>query len=202
MFTDKRGRAIRKLGDCLVGFPSISFHPSVTKADSRRGHYAWRVIMAEFPVHPAKVTSILQSKTPLCPGPGCDGKMEPDSRMRSLTGLGLCALVCPVCRHSGYRSLEGIRLLFATTHEYVCSYGPSIQSLTVVFSGASLASLRNKGLCPIQSALFAAHWALLCGQLVGVLCVFPESPAFVNCYTYFQREIVSDFSVHSTDLLR
>lgn len=161
---------------------------------------AWREIMAEFTVPSAKVTSMLHNSTPLCPRLDCAGKMEPDSRMGSMTSLGLCALLCPVCKHSGYRSLEGIRVLFATRHEHVCSYGPSIQSLTVVFSGAALAALQNKGLCPTQSALFAAHWALLCGQLVGTLRVFPGSPAFVHCFTYFQREIVSDFPVHSTDI--
>lgn len=149
--------------------------------------------MSEFPVQPARVTAMLQNITPLCPRLGCDGRMEPDSTMGSMPGTGLQALGCPVCKHRGYRSLEGIRVLFGTRHEHVCSYGPSIQSLTVLFSGAALALFRNEGLCPTQSALYAAHWALLGGQLVGTLRFFPESPAVVHCYTYFQREILSVF---------
>jgi len=145
------------------------------------------------------LTSVLHNHTPLCPKLNCNGTMKPDFRMGATTALGLCALVCPVCGHSGYRSCDGIRVLFATRHEYVCSYGPSLKSLTVVLSGAALTSLRKKGLCPTQSALFAAHWALLCGQLVGTVRVFPESPAFVHGYAYLQREIVGDLSSHSTD---
>ena len=147
----------------------------------------------------AELTSVLHNHTPRCPTLSCDGIMEPDLRMGAATGLGLCALVCPVCKHSGYRSLHGIRVLFATRHEYVCTYGPSLKSLTVVFSGAALTSLRQKELCPNQSALFAAHWALLCGQLVGIVRVLPESPAVVHCYTYLRREIVNDGSDHSTE---
>lgn len=157
--------------------------------------------MSELPMQPARVTAMIQNLTPLCPRLGCDGRMEPDSKMGSMSDIGLQALECPVCKHRGYRSLEGIRVLFGTRHEHVCSYGPSIQSLTVLFSAAALALFRNEGLCPTQSALYAAHWALLGGQLVGTLRFFPESPAFAHCYTYFQRGILSDFPVHSIGIL-
>ena len=140
--------------------------------------------MPESLVRSAKVPSVLSSKPSLCPRVSCVGKLELDSRMGSMTAKGLQALVCPVCKHSGYRSLQGIRVLFATRHEHVCNYGPSVQSLTVVFSGAALVSLRDRGLCPTQSALMAAQWALLCGQLVGTLRVFPDSPALVHCFTH------------------
>ena len=90
-------------------------------------------------------------------------------------------------------------MLFATRHEYVCSYGPSPKSLTVVFSSAVLTSLRNKGLCQTQAALFAAQWALLCGQFVGIVRVTPESTAFLRGYSYLQREIVSNVSGQLTD---
>lgn len=117
-----------------------------------------------------------------------------------MTAMGLQPLVCPVCNHSGYRALQGIRVLFATRHEYVCNYGPSLQSLTVVFSGAALISLRERGLCLTQSALIAAQWALLCGQLVGTLRVFPESPAFEQCFTNVHPELVNNGPVPSTDV--
>lgn len=155
--------------------------------------------MTENTVPSAVMTSILHNTRPQCPKLSCNGKMEPDPRMGTTIGLGLAHLACPVCKHTGYRSLEGIRVLFATRHEYVCSYGPSLKSLTVVFTSAALTLLRNKELCQTQSALFAAHWALLCGQLVGIVRVSPDSPVFLHCYSYLQREIVSSVSGQSTD---
>lgn len=157
--------------------------------------------MPELPMQQARLSTMFQNITPLCPRLGCDGRMEPDSTMGSMSGTGLQALGCPACKHLGYRSLEKIRVLFGTRHEHVCSYGPSIRSLTVLFSGTALALFRNEGLCPTQSALYAAYWALLGGQLVGTLRFFPESPAFMRCYTYFQREIVSDLPNHSTEII-
>lgn len=156
--------------------------------------------MPESLVRSAKVPSVLSSKPSLCPRLSCVGKLELDSRMESMTAMGLQALVCPVCKHTGYRSLQGIRVLFATRHEHVCNYGASLQSLTVVFSGAALVSLRDRGLCPTQSALMAAQWALLCGQLVGTLRVFPDSPALVHCFTHVHHEMVNDGLVPSTDV--
>lgn len=143
--------------------------------------------MPESLVRSAKVPSVLSSKPALCPGVSCVGKLELDSRMGSMTAKGLQALVCPVCKHSGYRSLQGIRVLFATRHEHVCNYGPSVQSLTVVFSGAALVSLRDRGLCPTQSATHGCtmgivvwtvgrHATCLSGQSsIGAL-LYPCSP--------------------------
>ena len=145
--------------------------------------------MSEFPGPRVSVSSMLQIITPLCPRLGCDGRMQPDSTMGLIPGTGLQVLRCPICKHRGYRSLEGLRVLFGTRHEHGCTYGPSIQSLTVVFSGAALGFFQKEGLCPTQSALYAAHWALLGGQLVGTLHLFAESPALVQCYTHSQREI-------------
>lgn len=192
MFPSLRGFAnvLRSaaLGRDLVGFPSFSSHPDGRQTP--RIAYALGVMMLESLVRADKVPSRLPSRPAHCPRVSCVGKLELDSRMRSMTALGLQALVCPVCNHSGYRSLQGIRVLFATRHEHVCNYGPSLRSLTVVFSGTALVSLRERGLCPTQAALMAAQWALLCGQLVGTLRVSPESPAFMHCFTYVHHEIV------------
>ena len=155
--------------------------------------------MIDSPVPSVETTSKLHTSKLLCPKLSCVGTMEPDSRMGTTTDFGLVPLVCPTCKHTGYQSLEGVRVLFATRHEYVCSYGPSLKSLTVVFSSAALTLLRNKGLCPTQSALCAAHWALLCGQLVGIVRVLPDSPVFQHYYSHVEREIGSRMSGPSTD---
>lgn len=154
--------------------------------------------MSESPMPRVSVRSMLQDLTPLCPRLGCDGRMQSDSTMGLILGTGLQVLRCSTCKHRGYRSLEGLRVLFGTRHKHVCTYGPSIQSLTVVFSGAALGLFQKEGLCPTQSALYAARWTLLGGQRAGTLHLFSESPAFVQCYTHFQREISAYLSDRTT----
>lgn len=137
-------------------------------------------------LEPGTITTRFCDSRPLCPRLGCNGRMEPDPRVGSLADLGLHVLNCPVCRHRGYRPLEDIRVLFGTRHEHICSYGPSIHSLTILFSGDALTTFRNEGLGSTQSALYAANWALLDGQVVGTLRFFLETPAFMRCHAYFR----------------
>jgi len=76
-----------------------------------------------------------------------------------------------------------------------------MQSLNLVFSGTALALFRDRGLSPTQSALYAAHWTLLSGQLAGTIRLFPQSPAFLHCYTHYHREISGYFSDNQTEPL-
>ena len=157
--------------------------------------------MSEFIMQPAQLSAIIQERTPLCPARGCNGTMEIDYVTGKMSGTGLQGLRCRVCKHQGFRTLEGIHVLFGTRHEHVCSYGPSAQSLTLVFSGTALALFRDGGLSPTQSALYAAHWALLSGQLDGTVRLFPESLTLLHCYAHFHREILGKSPYNHTETL-
>ena len=51
-----------------------------------------------------------------------------DSAREPNEGTGLVQLQCRICEHHGFRSLEGVHVLFGGRHEYVCGYGPSTTS--------------------------------------------------------------------------
>jgi hypothetical protein len=123
---------------------------------------------------------------PRCPALGCGTIMDRDP-LRCLDGTGLEAFRCPACGHRGFRSKDGIRILFAGQHEHVCSYGPSQLTLTIVFAGAALVLFGERGLSPSQAALYAAEWALLNGQVAGTVHMFLESPALSRCYEHLVR---------------
>ena len=126
------------------------------------------------------------SGLPRCPALGCGAIMVSD-RLRCLDGTGLEALRCPACGQRGFRSKEGIRILFAGQHEHMCSYGPSQLTLTIIFAGAALVLFGGRGLSPSQAALYAGEWALLNGQVAGTVHMFLESPALSRCYEYLVR---------------
>lgn len=76
-----------------------------------------------------------------------------------------------------------------------------MQSLNLVFSGTALALFLNRGLSPTQSALYAAHWTLLSGQLAGTIRLFLPSPAFLHGYAHYYREVSGYFSDDQTEPL-
>lgn len=102
-----------------------------------------------------------------CPMMGCRGtmrsvdKMEPDPR----TGLG--HMTCPSCGHYGYVASQGLHLLFKDGREYVFSYGPSLATLTVVFTCAMRARFATVPADDLAKAV--AGRALLLGRTAGVV---------------------------------
>lgn len=125
----------------------------------------------------------------LCPAAGCDGVMAVEPAMKSLDGTGLESLTCGTCGHRGFRSKDGIQTLFGGRHEHVCSFGPTLLTLTVVFSGAALRLFRDRGLNATEAAVYAAHWALLSGQVGGTVHLLSETPALARCYEHFCRQM-------------
>ena len=125
----------------------------------------------------------------LCPAVSCGGVMASEPAMKSLDGTGLESLTCGACGHRGFRSQGGIQMLFGGRHEHVCSYGPSLLTLTLVFSGAALRLFRDRGLNATEAAVYAAHWALLSGQVGGTVHLLSETPALTQCYEHFCRQL-------------
>ena len=146
--------------------------------------------MSDAHVRLAHFTPALQFSNPRCPTVDCAGIMVVDRIMKCLEGTGLEALSCRACGHRGFRSIGGIQTLFGGRHEHVCSYGPSMLTLTIVFSGAALTLFRDRGLSPAQSAIYGAYWALLCGQVAGTVHLFLESPSLSRCYEHYRRQII------------
>ena len=93
-----------------------------------------------------------------------------------------------MCQHRGFRSLEGVQVLFGGRHEYVCGYGPSTTVLTILFSETALSIFLDAYLSPTESALYVAHWALLRGQVAGTVNILADSPQVFACYEHFCRE--------------
>ncbi len=125
----------------------------------------------------------------LCPAVGCPGAMAAEPEMKSLEGTGLESLTCEACGHRGFRSQGGIQTLFGGRHEHVCSYGPSLLTLTVVFSSVALRLFRDRGLNATEAAVYAAHWTLLLGQVGGTVHLLSETPMLARCYEHFCRQM-------------
>jgi hypothetical protein len=139
--------------------------------------------------HPKqRVNAILYQTIPLCPALGCDGRMQIDAARKPIETIGLERVQCDICQHRGFRSLEGVHVLFGGRHEYVCGYGPSGTVLAILFSETALSHFLDEYLSPTESALYAAQWALLSGQVAGTVNMIPNSSQFVSCYGHFSRE--------------
>ena len=150
--------------------------------------------MPPFYKHPINVDTILSNTSPLCPAPDCGGRMQTGYATKRLEGTGLAQVQCDMCQHRGFRSLEGVHVLFGGRHEYVCGYGPSTTVLTILFSETALSPFLDAYLSPTDSALYVAHWALLRGQVAGTVNMVADSPQFYGCYGHFCR----DYFAHST----
>jgi hypothetical protein len=142
--------------------------------------------MAESQVFPTREVFEQALSRSRCPSLGCGAEMHRHPLL-CLEGTGLESLRCPACAHHGFRSQHGIRVLSAGRHDHVCSYGASGLSFKVLFSESALILFGERGLCPSQAASYAAQWALLSGQVAGMLHMFLESPALARCYDYVLR---------------
>src|SRR5688500_5175301 len=144
--------------------------------------------MPPFYKHPIRVDTILSVTAPLCPARNCNGRMQIDSAPRRIQGTGLVRVQCGMCQHGGFRSVEGVQVLFGGRHEYVCGYGPSTTVLTILFSETALSIFLDAYLSPTESALYVAHWTLLRGQVAGAVNILADSPQVFACYEHFCRE--------------
>ena len=130
-----------------------------------------------------------QSKDPavlICPINKCSGSLKTDAKgYDSRTGLEL--LVCMACGHRGFRSREGVILLFRGGYEFKFSYGPSIQTLTVVLSSAAVNLWASHGVSDDQLAKLAAEWCLLCGNTKKQVHLGIPAEEFADFYLYYCR---------------
>lgn len=121
-----------------------------------------------------------------CPVHKCGGRLtgeasgyDPDN--------GLERLVCAACGHHGYRSRDGVMLLFRGGYEYKFSYGPSLQTITVLLSSASVNLWNTHGVQQDELAKLAAEWSLLCGRKNQPVHLGIPANEFADLYLYFCR---------------
>ena len=150
--------------------------------------------MPQFRKDLPRIDALLSNATPLCPIGSCDGRMQLGSGLERLGDMGLQRMACRICRHRGFRALEGVQVLFGGRHEHVCSYGPFTHVLTVVFSEAVLSHFLDEDLSPTQAAIYAAHCALLRGQVDGTVPMSDETSAVAHCLAHLRRELAGNIS--------
>ena len=121
---------------------------------------------------------------PRCPVNKCSGRLRTEaSGYNSRTGLEL--MICTLCGHRGFRSRDGVILLFRGGYEYKFSYGPSIQTLNIVLSSAAVNLWGTHDVSDDQLAKIAAEWALLCGHTSRQIHLGIPAEEFADCYLYF-----------------
>ncbi|WHZ21790.1 MAG: hypothetical protein OJF47_000902 [Nitrospira sp.] len=127
------------------------------------------------------------SSTLLCPINKCSGSLS-DEASAFDADTGLEHLVCTACGHRGYRSREGVILLFRGGYEYKFSYGPSLQTITVILSSASVNLWSTHSVHEDQLAKFAAEWSLLRGRKNQPVHLDILAEEFADFYLYFCRQ--------------
>ena len=78
-------------------------------------------------------------------------------------------------------------LLFRGGYEFKFSYGPSIQTITIVLSSASVNLWGTHDVNEEQLAKMAAEWALLCGRADKQIHLGIPAEEFADFYLYFCR---------------
>ncbi|MBI4000943.1 MAG: hypothetical protein HY348_04075 [Nitrospira defluvii] len=122
-----------------------------------------------------------------CPINKCDGRLRADaSGYDSRTGLE--PMVCTRCGHRGFRSQEGVILLFRGGYEFKFSYGPSVQTITIVLSSAAVNLWSTHDVTDDQLAKIAAEWALLCGHTSRQVHLGIPAEEFADFYLYFCKQ--------------
>jgi hypothetical protein len=92
------------------------------------------------------------------------------------------------------RVQNGLHLVFSGPDEYVFHYPPSLASLTISASPATLAKFTGHGFAEEYILQFIAEWVLLTGRTTGVVRCAGEKAALEDCYDYFCRHIVQNMS--------
>lgn len=124
------------------------------------------------------------ASAPYCPINKCSGRLKTEaSGYNSRTGLDV--MVCTLCGHRGFRSREGVILLFRGGYEFKFSYGPSIQTISIVLSSAAVNLWGTHDVNDDQLAKIAAEWALLCGHTSRQIHLGIPAEEFADFYLYF-----------------
>ncbi|MCC2641366.1 MAG: hypothetical protein K0S45_1779 [Nitrospira sp.] len=127
------------------------------------------------------------SSAPFCPINKCAGRLKGE-----ISGddprTGLEGLVCAICGHRGFRSREGVMLLFRGGYEFKFSYGPSLQTITVLLSSGAVNLWSTHGVKEDQLAKAAAEWVLLQGYTTKRLNLAIDAEEFADFYLYFCKE--------------
>ena len=119
-----------------------------------------------------------------CPINKCEGFLTSEpTAYNSRTGLE--PLICTTCGHRGYRSREGVLLLFRGGYEFKFSYGPSTQTITIILSSAAVNLWSTHDVKDDQLAKIAAEWALICGRLDKQIHLGIPAEEFAEFYLYF-----------------
>lgn len=127
------------------------------------------------------------SSVPFCPINQCAGLLKGEtSSCDSRTGLE--EWVCALCGHRGFRSREGVILLFRGGYEFKFSYGPSLQTITVILSSGAVNLWSTHGVNDDQLAKVAAEWILLRGYTTKRLHLAIDAEEFADFYLYFCRQ--------------
>ncbi|GMV50213.1 hypothetical protein FBQ96_02830 [Nitrospirales bacterium NOB] len=121
-----------------------------------------------------------------CPVRSCEGRLTVDARAYDAR-TGLDTVVCPSCGHRGFKSREGVLLLFRCGSDYQFSYGPSVKTITVALSSAAVNLWSTHGVSADQLAKMAAEWGLVCGRPSQRVRLRISEPDFADCYLYFCR---------------
>lgn len=119
-----------------------------------------------------------------CPINKCAGSLRGEASAYD-PRTGLEPMVCLVCGHRGFRSRDGVILLFRGGYEFKFSYGPSIQTITIVLSSAAVNLWSTHDVKEDQLAKIAAEWALLCGHTGRQIHLGIPAEEFADLYLYF-----------------
>ena len=124
------------------------------------------------------------TSSPRCPVNKCAGFLRSEASAYD-PRRGLELMICPTCGHRGFRSREGVLLLFRGGYEFKFSYGPSIQTITIVLSSAAVNLWSTHDVKDDQLAKIAAEWALLCGRTDKQVHLGIPAEEFADFYLYF-----------------
>jgi hypothetical protein len=129
---------------------------------------------------------VTENMVTFCPTTGCGQGMQPEhANYDARTGLE--GIYCLRCGRRGMRARDGLQMLFAGQGEYVFSYGPSLTCLKVVLSVVAVNLFKVQGVMPVQLATFVAEWALVSGQVCGIVRLTGDL-MLSNCYQYCRQE--------------
>jgi hypothetical protein len=79
-------------------------------------------------------------------------------------------------------------LLFRSGYEYQFSYGPSVETISVVLSSGAVNLWATHDVTPDQLAIYTAEWALLRGIRNRPIRLMIDQDDFTDFYLYFTKQ--------------